>query len=164
MEGEALRMVRDGNINNLPFEAEEIRHAFVLGEHVAAIKGKLTNRKAKWRTKVDPDLLCKRKVQTMVSDVMHMDKEHFLVSACTPLEVTLISWLPDLKEVSLGEGLQAQFNVLQSRGFSCNVVITDPQRGLVALVGKFPGVLVDISGAGDHLPKVDIRIRQIKET
>ena len=34
----------------------------------------------------------------------------------------------------------------------------------MALVGKFPGVLIDISGAGDHLTKVDIKIRRIKET
>ena len=163
-EGEALRMVRDGNINSLPFEAEDIKHAFVLGEHVAAIKGKLTNRKAKWLTKVDPDLLCSRKTQTCVSDVMHMDNNTFLVSVCIPLELTLISYLPDLKETSLGKGLQAQFNVLQSRGFTCNVVITDPQRGLVVLVGKFHGVLINISGAGDHLPKVYIKIQRIKET
>ena len=34
----------------------------------------------------------------------------------------------------------------------------------MALAGKFPGVLIDISGAGNHLPKVDSKIRRIKET
>ena len=75
-------MFRDGSINSLPFEAEDITHAFVLGEHVAAIKEKLTNRKAKWLTKVDPYLLCSMKTQTCVSDVMHMDNHTFLVSVC----------------------------------------------------------------------------------
>ena len=35
---------------------------------------------------------------------------------------------------------------------------------MVALKEKFPDILIYISGAGDHLPKVDIKIRRIKET
>ena len=41
--------------------------------------------------------------------------------------------------------------------------MVDPQRSLVALQGKFPGITIDVSGAGDHLPKVDAKIRRVKE-
>ena len=163
-EGEALHMVRDGNLSNSPIEAEDIKHAFVLGEHVAAMKGKMTGKKAVWETKRDEGLVCARKMQTMVSDVMHLDNHTFLVSVCSPLELTLVAYLLNLKASSLGEGLQAQLKVLLTRGFTCDTIITDPQRGLVALTLKFPGILMDISGAGDHLPKVDSKIRRIKET
>ena len=95
---------------------------------------------------------------------MHMDNHMFLVSVCSPLELTVVGNLPDLKESSFVEGLQAQLNVLQSREFTCNTVVMDPQQGLVTLAGKFLGVVIDISGAGDHLSKIDIQIRRIKET
>ena len=65
-EGEALHMVRDGNVSNVPVEAEDINYAFVLGKHVASIKGKMTNAKAKWRTSIDADLICSRRAQTSV--------------------------------------------------------------------------------------------------
>ena len=44
------------------------------------------------------------------------------------------------------------------------MVITDPPRGLVTLQHKLPCVNVEIRGAGDHLPKVDAKIKRTKET
>jgi len=43
-------------------------------------------------------------------------------------------------------------------------VFVDPAKALAALRGSFPGVEIDVTGAGDHLPKIDIRIRRVKET
>ena len=37
LQGDALKVVRDGNINNMPHEGKDIRNAFVLGEHVSSI-------------------------------------------------------------------------------------------------------------------------------
>jgi len=39
----------------------------------------------------------------------------------------------------------------------------DPHKALAALQGFFPGTEVDVSGAGDHLDKVETKIRRIKE-
>jgi hypothetical protein len=44
------------------------------------------------------------------------------------------------------------------------MVIVDPQKSLPALEGNFPGVEINGTGAGDHLAKVDAKIRRIKET
>ena len=41
--------------------------------------------------------------------------------------------------------------------------MVDPQRALAALEGKFLGTVIDVSGAGDHLHKVDAKMRRIKE-
>jgi hypothetical protein len=57
-----------------------------------------------------------------------------------------------------------QINLLRSRGFDTNLVIVDPQKSLMALEGSFPGVEINGTGAGDHLAKVDAKIRRIKET
>ena len=43
------------------------------------------------------------------------------------------------------------------------IIYTDPAKGFTGLIGAFPGVIVDTSGAGDNVPKVDAKIRRIKE-
>jgi hypothetical protein len=59
--------------------------------------------------------------------------------------------------------LQGHLNIIRSRGFVPTIVHTDPQTGFRALTGSFPGVMIDIGGAGDYVPKVDQKIRRIKE-
>jgi len=41
--------------------------------------------------------------------------------------------------------------------------MADPQKALAALEGAYPGVEIDTAGAGDHLDKIDAKIRRIKE-
>jgi hypothetical protein len=43
------------------------------------------------------------------------------------------------------------------------LVIVDPLKALKNLEGSIPGVAIDATGAGDHLPKVDAKIRRLKE-
>jgi hypothetical protein len=43
------------------------------------------------------------------------------------------------------------------------VVYVDPQAGFRAIKDMFPGVLIDDSGAADHVPKIDVRITWLKE-
>jgi hypothetical protein len=43
------------------------------------------------------------------------------------------------------------------------MVHTDLQTGFRALAGSFPGVTIDMGGAEDYVPKVDQKIRRIKE-
>ena len=52
---------------------------------------------------------------------------------------------------------------MRSKGFDAKIIYTDPAKGFAGLVGAFPGVLVDTSGAGDNVAKVDAKIRRIKE-
>ena len=39
----------------------------------------------------------------------------------------------------------------------------NPERGLLSLKNKFPGIEIDVVGAGDHLPNIDGVIRRAKE-
>ena len=64
---------------------------------------------------------------------------------------------------NLGKVLQGQLDLVRSRSFKPTRVHADPQSSFRAIVGSFPGVEVDILGAGDHLDKVDIWIRRLKE-
>jgi hypothetical protein len=63
----------------------------------------------------------------------------------------------------LGLTLQGQLELLLSRGFIPTTVHTDPQSAFHTLVGQFPGVVIDVGGAGDYISKVDTKIRRIKE-
>ena len=111
------------------------------------------------------DLLAKMQLteQTMVADVMHVVGEKFLVSVSSPLEVLLTKHLASLSLVSLGAGVQSHINTLCSRGFEPKRIMVDPHKCLVGLQAAFPGVEIDPSGAGDHLDKIDTRIRRLKE-
>jgi hypothetical protein len=75
----------------------------------------------------------------------------------------MVKHLQSESKQCLGTGVQANINTLRSRGFEPERVLVDPHRSLVALQGKFPGVEIDPCGAGDHLDKIDIKIRRLKE-
>lgn len=165
-ESEAIHLVRDGNIENLPVSVQDVKNCFdIYGPPVEMVRGKMTSKKSKGPTiSVDEGIREERKVQTMCSDVMFVNEEAFLVSVASPLEITLSSSITSQRKAKLGEALQAQINLLRSFGFDVNYVQVDPLRALANLKGSFPGVEVDAVGAGDHLPKVDAKIRRIKET
>jgi len=101
--------------------------------------------------------------QDVVADVMHILDHRFLVGVSSPLELLLVCHIRSLSSSDLGTGVQKHFNTFRSRGFEPKRLYIDPHKSLVALQTSFPGVEVDITGAGDHLDKVDIRIRCLKE-
>ena len=103
------------------------------------------------------------KRHALSSDVMHIDGQIFLVTTCEPLQLTLQCPLTSESHNQLGIGLQGQLNILQSQGFIPTIIYTDPAKGFTSLVGAFPGVVLDPSGAGDHVAKADAKIRRIKE-
>jgi hypothetical protein len=100
----------------------------------------------------------------MVGDVMHAAGGNFFVSISSPLELTLVTPLRSLGKEYLGSGVQSHILTLQTRGFNPVKLMVDPHKTLALLETSFPGIEVDLSGAGDHLNKVDSKIRRIKET
>jgi hypothetical protein len=101
--------------------------------------------------------------QVMVADVMHVAGNKFLVSISSPLEVLLVKHISNQSVGTLGTGVQSHINTLRSRGFEPKRIMVDPHKSLVSLQGAFPGVEIDPSGAGDHLDKIDTKIRRLKE-
>jgi hypothetical protein len=53
--------------------------------------------------------------------------------------------------------------MLRSRGFEIKKIYFDPHRSLATHRGAFPGIELDVSGAGDHLDRFDFKIKRIKE-
>ena len=98
----------------------------------------------------------------MVSDTMYWFGRTYLVSITIPLYL-LISIPAGTKTNIQGKAMMGHIKLLENRGFPCNKVIVDSERGLVGLVNRIPGVEIDVVGAGDHLPLVDIQIQRLKE-
>jgi hypothetical protein len=103
------------------------------------------------------------KKQTLHTDVMHLDGQHFLITVCELLQLVLQCAIERETAAVLGNALQNQLELLRSRGFVPIRVHTDPQSAFKYLMTKFEGVVIDVGGAGDYVPKVDIQIRRIKE-
>ncbi len=139
-----------------------IRAYDIYGIPVAYVRGKLT-KKAISRAVIDPSDIMRDKTQKLHTDVMHLDGHKFLVTLVEPLQLTLQTLLKNETADQLGLGLQGQLSLLRASGFQPTVVYVDPQTGFQAIKNMFPGVLIDDSGAADNVPKVDVRIRRLKE-
>jgi hypothetical protein len=94
---------------------------------------------------------------------MHIEQNSFFVSVAEPMQLIMINQIKSEDAESLGGALQDQLNLLRKRNFSPQLVYVDPASGLMNLHTQFPGVVIDPCGAGDHVSKIDIRIRRLKE-
>jgi hypothetical protein len=63
----------------------------------------------------------------------------------------------------LGMALKGQLEILHSHSFIPTILHTDPQSAFHALTMQFPGVVINVGGAGDYASKVDAKICHIKE-
>jgi hypothetical protein len=95
---------------------------------------------------------------------MHVDTKKFFVTVSDPLNLTLQCKVENESRMSLGMALQGQLALLRTRGFIPMIVYTDPHSTFRSMTQDFPGMEIDIGGAGDYVAKVDAKIRRIKET
>jgi len=164
-EQAAINLVRSGNINNVPIEVQDIKNYFeIYGTPFASIRGKTTQDKHITKRDVYDDGLREQvTLQEQVSDVMYVARKKFLISLLSPLQVIVVVPLASLSQEVLGRALQDHIDLVRMFGFNVRIVFVDPFKSLVALRDRIPGVEVQPTGAGDHLPKLDIRIRRLKE-
>ena len=94
---------------------------------------------------------------------MHVAGRKYLISLVTPLQVVLVVPVTSLSREALGRVMQQHLDLVRMFGFEVRIIFVDPFKSLVGLRGSIPGVEVQPTGAGDHLPKLDIRIRRLKE-
>jgi hypothetical protein len=95
---------------------------------------------------------------------MHVDAKMFLISVTDPLNLTLQAGINSENRLELGMALQGHMAILRSRGYEPNVVYTDPHSSFKSMTQDFPGVEIDVGGAGDYVSKADAKNRRIKET
>jgi hypothetical protein len=162
---EVLHLIHDGNIKGMPaFSRADVERAYkIYGTHPEYVRGQMTSCKV-GRVQVDLGLRSTEKKLRLYSDVMHVDGMMFLITATDPLNLTLQCKVTSGNRLDLGMALQGHMSLLRSRGFEPTVVYTDPHSTFRSMTQDFPGVEVDIGGAGDYVAKVDAKIRRVKET
>ena len=140
-----------------------VRRAYDLyGTPPAYVRGKMTKKNVS-RAVINDSLIMEEKKQVLSTDVMHWEGTKYLITVCEPLQLVLQTPIDSEGKTQLGLALQGHLSILRERGFIPTVVYADPQSAFRSLTGSFPGVVIDITGAGDHVPKVDAKIRRIKE-
>jgi len=162
---EAAHLVRDGNIVGIPHSADDIAAYFdIYGAPVASMRGKTTNQKARaLKVLLDSGIKEQQTLQTLEMDIMHADTKKFLITVSSPLELTIVSHVEKMDRNTLGRAVQSHIDLLKTRGFQVTKILIDPQRALTTIKTSFPGVTIEECGAGDHLSRVDAKIRRVKE-
>jgi hypothetical protein len=163
--GEAIHLLMDGNVRNLPkiLPADVERAYRIYGVHPEYAKGQLVKRTVS-RMPVDFTLRYTDKNLKLSMDVMHVDGQLFQVSVVDPLNLTLQSKVENESQTTLGLALQGHLAVLRSRDFNPQLVYVEPHSSFWVMMQDFPGVEIDVGGAGDYVAKVDAKICRIKET
>jgi len=161
---EAVHIIRDGNVRGVPLlMQEDVEHAYkIYGQHPEYVKGKLVKRTV-GRMPVDVTLCSTEQKQKLSTDVMEIDGRKFLVTVSDPLHLTLQTAVENESKQVLGMALQGHLMTLWSRGFEPTIVYVDPHSMFRGMQRDFPGVEVDMGGARDYVPKVDAKIRRLKE-
>jgi hypothetical protein len=142
---------------------EDVERAYkIYGQHPEYVKGKLVKRTV-GRMLIDVTLRSMEVKQKLSTDVMEVDGKKFLVTVSDPLQLTLQTAVENVSKQALGMGLQGHLMTLRSWGFEPTIVYADPHSTFRSMQQDFPGVEVDIGGAKDYVPKVDAKIRRLKE-
>ena len=163
-EHDALGLATDGNLTGVPVTSKDVKRAFeIYGKTPQGVRGRRTQHKVKSQS-VNEDIKSPfGEKQEMYGDVAFFSQQPFLVCLSMPLGLITVSELANRKATTLGSALHTHISTIQNRGFNPTIVHLDPERGFTALESAVPGVEVDVSGAGDHMAKLDVNIRHIKE-
>jgi hypothetical protein len=161
---DALNMVRGSNIQGISVTADDVMRCFdIYGQSAPYVQGRTTVRKPV-RLAVDKNLKEEHKpAQDLHCDVMWVNEQIYFISLSANLGLLLCSSIPTTHTSELGLALQGHVNVLKSHGFTVATVYMDAQRGVTSLKGQIIGAVIDESGAGDHTPIMDGKIRRAKE-
>ena len=163
-EKDAINLVSDGNITGLKLTASDVRRAFeIYGIPYESVRGKHTHKKT-GRQYVDTALKSEmQREQRLYSDIFSVRQQSFLLTMAEPLGVSVVSAIQNETTEALGLALQEHVNLLRSYGYVPTIAYLDPQPGFKPLRGQITGVEIDVAGAGDHLDKIDSKIRRLKE-
>jgi len=164
-EKTAIDLVRGGNINNVPINVQDVKNYFeIYGTPVAALRGRtVENKKITDKDDYDSGLKEQVTMQEQTSDIIHIATKKYLISLVCPLQVLLVLPIASMSRQALGQAMQQHVDLVRMFGFNVRIIFVDPLRALAGLRGTIPGVEIQPTGAGDHLPKLDIRIRRLKE-
>lgn len=160
----AIDMLSSGAILNCPVTSHDIQRSLdIYGEQVGSLKGKTTaSRSVVVKIEHIPLPHVAERELTLYADIMFVNGEPYLLVVALPLGLVLVKDLTARSAPVLIKAFQVMLNDLRSRGFTPRYLLSDREGG-VAKVSDQLGLVFNPSGAGQHVPVIERKIRLVKE-
>ena len=164
-----IQMINSGSIINCPVTAQDIARAHdIYGPELGVLKGKATKQRI---TSTPLEFLPREITSSLVLhvDIMFVDRMVFLLSVATPLCLTMVTFLGQGKGsralASVRKALLSHLDLYTPRQFTISAIKTDNEVSIIALLSDLHqrGIVVNIAGAGAHVPVIERKIREVKE-
>ena len=166
----AISMIRDGSDFDVTEYDFKVANA-IWGPDIASMKGKQV-RTVTRSADVTLGVPVVQQQQIMAVDIMFIDQVATVVAVCHPLDLTLGVTLDRSatgRSLRTAEAVKKCIDImiatLSSRLFKVLLIMSDGEGAIGKLKSYLQslGMEIDISGAGGHVPRIERRIRVIKE-
>jgi hypothetical protein len=157
-------------IKDCPVTIQDIDVATkIWGKNIAALKGKTTRSKmhpvARDYVKVPKELLKIHKEVFLTTDIFFVNKITFFLTLGRKICFTAVNHLVDRTVPKIFKAFKEIYQYYLQRGFHITKVHSDGEFApLNTLIKAMPGgPMVNLASANEHIPKIERRIRVVKE-
>ena len=159
----ARKLITSGVIKDLDLTVKDLDNAYHLyGPDPDRLKGTHKNRKPH-HADINPlPSTISNSNQVMIADIFYCCAQTFLLSVMKPLGLVIVNRLKNRRIDTLSEALDKHLNTIHGFGYKVTKIITDDESGFKSLQSKAL-IPMECSGAGDHLPVADERIKSLKD-
>ena len=163
-----VKMISNGQLLNCEVSIDDVRRAeAIYGQDLAEIKGKSTLTKAPAleivRTKPE-----ETQDQTAHVDIMFVAQKPFLITVFTETEYTMVTRIKTRHARDIAPALSSHILEMRKQGFKTDIIRSDGEAGVITdketnIQLLKLGITVDACGPGEAIPRVERKIRVIKE-
>ena len=160
--------IKNNLINNCPITIQDIEAAEkIYGPDIAALKGK-TTRKQPMRVNTEiiavPESI-KRMHHNVIlgGDIFFANGHPFLVTFSNNIKLTTSEPMANRSVSTIMAGLKKVINLYNSRGFNVQMMLMDNDFAPLESELNKEGVILNTTGANDHVPAVERNNRVIRE-
>lgn len=161
------QMLNNGNAVESHITPADIRRAMeTYGNRKSVTKGKTTHQKA---DKVRFEMLPPREQQrqTLNVDITWVDKQKFLTCVAKPSNYAMVHAINSRNPHDVGAALHNMIGKYMSYNYKPDVILTDKEGAIKVLTPElertYPGLKINPTGAGDHVPVIERFHRTLKE-
>ena len=161
-------MINTGQLLNCEVTADDVRRAEqIYGQDLAEIKGKSTLTKTP-ALEVIRTTPTETEQQIAHVDIMFVAKKPFLITVFTETEYTMVTRIKSRHAKDIAPALSRHILEMRKQGFKTDIVRSDGEAGVITdaetnLQLLKLGITVDPCGPGEAIPRVERKIRVIKE-